>query len=223
MSLEHQHKQQHRNRVFGIAAALAVTVALAGCGRGTGSTTTPSASGQSPSSSSSSLTPAQSPSQSPSQSTTKSPAASDSAGSANGICSSSQLTASLGTGNGAAGSMYIPIVLTNHVGTCTMQGYPGVSLTAGNRQIGAAAERDSASASTAITLSNGQSAHATLRIVQAGNFEAGTCQPTKTDSIRIYPPDQREALTIATDQYTGCANGNLAILTISPLQVGDGK
>lgn len=119
--------------------------------------------------------------------------------------------------------MYIPIVLTNHNGTCTTQGFPGVSLTANGNQVGAPAERDNASISKAITLTDGQSAHATLRIVQAGNFESPTCKPTATDAIRVYPPDQKAALTIPNAQYTGCANNTLKILTISALQAGDGK
>lgn len=114
-------------------------------------------------------------------------------------------------------------MLTNHVNTCTTQGFPGVSLTANGNQVGAAAERDNASTSQAITLTNGQSAHATLRIVQAGNFESSTCKPTPTDSIRVYPPDQKDSLTIPNAQYTGCANTTLKILTISALQAGDGK
>lgn len=114
-------------------------------------------------------------------------------------------------------------MLTNHGNTCTTQGFPGVSLTANGNQVGAAAERDNASTPKAITLANGQSAHATLRIVQAGNFESSTCKPTATDAIRVYPPDQKAALTISSAQYTGCANNALKILTISALQAGDGK
>ena len=71
---------------------------------------------------------------------------------------------------------------------------------------------------TRIVLASQQSATATLRITQAGNYDTTTCQPRKATAIRIYPPDQTSAIDIATTAYTGCASMKLSILTITALK-----
>lgn len=73
-------------------------------------------------------------------------------------CTTSQLTASLTQGQGGgAGSVYPYLVLTNSSEkTCTIKGYPGVSLHAGSKQIGAPAERDKSVAVKTITLKKGE-------------------------------------------------------------------
>ena len=198
-----------------VIAAIAVTVlalGTAGCGGSSASssasnpttsdstTASPSASGETTSSSSSASSSTQS-----SSSTTK-------------TCSSSQLTARLGTSDGAAGSTYIPIILTNTGSTCVTEGYPGVSLIRSGSQLGAAAGRDTSVSPTRIVLASQQSATATLRITQAGNYDTTTCQPRKATAIRIYPPDQTTSIDIATTAYTGCASTKLSILTITALK-----
>ena len=103
------------------------------------------------------------------------------------------------------------------------RGYPGVSLTAKGRIIGAAATRNTGIPVTTITLKPGASAHAQLRIVQTGNFDADTCKPTKADALRVFPPDQKQALAIAADDLTGCANASTPIVSVGPLQPGTGQ
>ncbi|MEK0216925.1 DUF4232 domain-containing protein [Bifidobacterium mongoliense] len=205
-----------------VAMTITLMAALTGCGSGSNAGAGSPSSTHSASSAPSASTPSPSATK-PSATPTPSPSASDTKGgdsNGTGSCSTSQLAASLGQSQGAAGSTYVPIVLTNNGGTCTTQGFPGVSFTAQGRQIGAPAERDGSSPASPITLNHGQSAHATLRIVQAGNFDASTCRPTPTDHLLVYPPDQKDSLTIEVSQYTGCAHGELPILTISPLQAG---
>lgn len=214
-----------------VAMTITLMAALTGCGSGSNAgagspssthsaSSAPSASTPSPSATKMSETPTPSPSAS--DNTSDNDTSDNKSGDSNdtGSCSTAQLAASLGQGQGAAGSTYVPIVLTNNGSTCTTQGFPGVSFMAQGRQIGAPAARDSSSPSNPITLDHGQSAHATLRIVQAGNFDSTTCRPVPTDHLLVYPPDQKDSLTIASSPYTGCANSELPILSISPLEPG---
>jgi len=107
------------------------------------------------------------------------------------------------------------LVLTNRgPGTCTIQGYPGVSFVTGTsgQQLGAPGRRETGPAPV-VTLGAGQSASATLGIVEAGNFP--NCQITPAAGLRVYPPDNTAALYIPhTDQ--GCANTSVVTLTIRP-------
>ena len=203
-----------------VAAAGALLLVVTGCGGSSGPSAS-STSTTSPASSSTTSTPAGSAS-STQDATSSAPSSSGSStqspGSAATTCSSSQLTARLGRADGAAGSTYVPIILTNTGSTCVTEGYPGVSLIRSGSQIGAAAGRDTSVSPTRIVLASQQSATATLRITQAGNYDTTTCQPRKATAIRIYPPDQTSAIDIATTAYTGCASMKLSILTITALK-----
>lgn len=141
------------------------------------------------------------------------------------MCRTSELTARLSSGAGAgAGSQYPYLILTNAGNrTCIERGFPGVSLQAAGKQIGAAANRDPMIAPRTITLHPGQSAYSELAIVNADNFQSSQCSPQQADSMVIYPPDQRESIRIATTQFKGCANRNNTILTVRALQAGRGE
>jgi Protein of unknown function (DUF4232) len=94
-------------------------------------------------------------------------------------------------GNGTAGSVIYKVRFTNLSGhTCALFGYPGVSAVdlAGN-QLGSSATRDHARAARVVTLRNGRSATAVLRIVDAGNFPAATCRPVTAAGLRVFPPN----------------------------------
>ena len=108
-------------------------------------------------------------------------------------CPTSGLKIALGRGNGAAGSTYYPLDFTNASGhACTLFGYPGVSFVTGlgGSQIGHAASRNPAFASKSVTISPGSAAHATLQVVNAGNFPKAACQPVTAHWLKIYPPNQ---------------------------------
>jgi hypothetical protein len=104
-------------------------------------------------------------------------------------CTTAQLEASLGEPRGTGGTTTnYPLNLRNtSTSTCTIQGYAGVSFVAGddNHQIGHAASRDTGSAPTisapTITLSHGQTASATLGIVDPANLPR--------TATRLPPPD----------------------------------
>ncbi|MFC9432540.1 DUF4232 domain-containing protein [Nocardia sp. NPDC057030] len=106
-------------------------------------------------------------------------------------CAPADLTVSLGKNNGAAGSIYLPIVFTSTApAPCTLAGYPGVSLATGTppAPLGPPAEPDTASATPQpVTLAPTESAHATLRYSQAGNYD---CERTPAQFLLITPPNQ---------------------------------
>jgi hypothetical protein len=106
---------------------------------------------------------------------------------------------------------------------CTLFGYPGVSLGAGTpvTQVGAAASRSTGTAATLVTLGPGQTGNALLRIVEAGNYSPGTCSPTATTSIQIYPPNQTTPIYLGYTS-TGCASTGVKLLSVSVVTAGSG-
>jgi hypothetical protein len=87
-----------------------------------------------------------------------------------------------GPSSGYAGGVDQTIVFTNTSGaTCTLYGYPGVSLVSAppHTQIGLAAQRSGTTPVKLITLASGATASAVLQVVDALNFGTATCSPTK--------------------------------------------
>jgi Domain of unknown function (DUF4232) len=114
-------------------------------------------------------------------------------------CATSQLVVWLDTqGNGAAGSITYDVEFTNLSGhRCTLFGYPGVSaVNLAGSQLGSAASRDRARAARRVTLRNGGTATALVRIVDAGNFPSSSCRPVTAAGLRIFPPNQTAAKVI---------------------------
>ena len=105
------------------------------------------------------------------------------------LCKAANLTASLdATGGGAAGSVYMQLILTNSgAEPCLLKGFAGVSLTAGanGAPIGAAATRDDSTPVADVLLAPGQSGKATLRYTQAGNYP--DCTRTPAAGFRDLP------------------------------------
>ncbi len=113
-------------------------------------------------------------------------------------CSTASLAGSLdATGGGTAGTQYRQLILTNRgTTTCTVQGFPGVSLVdAAGTQLGSPAARDGA-AGALITLAPGASAASAVGFPDAGNFAPGTCSTTSTN-LKVYPPNQTAALLVS--------------------------
>ncbi|TDC59749.1 DUF4232 domain-containing protein, partial [Streptomyces hainanensis] len=138
------------------------------------------------------------------------------------LCESELLDPAVTTTEGAAGSTYLTVTLTN-VGDapCAMTGYPGVSLVAGDAgdQLGSPAERDpSAGDPVRVELAPGAAAAAELRVTQAGNYPEDTCGPVAARGLRIYPPDQRAALFVAHEGLTGCAAADVGLLTVTAVR-----
>jgi hypothetical protein len=197
-----EHSGSWRSGAARAAAALIGLAALAACS---------SSSGPSATSSSSSATPA-APAQPVSPAVTGTPA-----------CPNGSLQIKLGLGQGYAGGVYQVIDFTNSSGsTCTLTGYPGVSLVSGPpfTQIGLAAKRGGTTPVKTITLAPGATANALLQIVDALNFPTATCGPAKATDLRVYPPNQTLAVFLPSGSQ-GCAEP-VQVLFISAVQAGSG-
>jgi uncharacterized protein DUF4232 len=128
---------------------------------------------------------------------TPQPSATASAGVAG--CTSSGLNVKVDTSQGgaAAGSTYVPIDFTNTTGSaCTLFGFPGVSFVSSvpGSQIGRPASRNRAASATTVTLAPGGVAHATLQVAEAGNYDPSACKPVTAHWLRVYPPNQFDAI-----------------------------
>lgn len=159
----------------------------------------------------------------PSSPTAASTASTGSAGAA--ACPTSSLTAKLGQPQGTAGSIYVNIDLTNVSSvTCTLYGYPGVSLTAKKSgtqvQVGASAQENAATSRKLVTLAPGAAAHALVQITEALNYPPSACGPVGTDFLKVYPPNQRTPIFVAYSG-TGCSKPK-KILTVDAVRAGSG-
>ncbi len=92
--------------------------------------------------------------------------------------------------------MIVPLLLTNHgTASCVLAGYPGVSLLDGSGSaIGTPATRAARPVSP-IVLTPGAGAQADLESQNPG-LSPTPCWATSA-SIKVYPPNQLDALTIA--------------------------
>lgn len=220
-SLKQGWKHRAGAVVSGIAASVLV-FALAGCGQTTADSTTSQDSSSSSEQSQDSSGDSSSDSNDSTSGDSQDSTAKDNASASSTSCPTSQLKVTLSAGQGGgAGSAYPYLVFTN-TGTsaCTTEGFPGVSLQSSGKQIGAAATRDKTVAAKSITLQPGESAHAVLKITQAGAFSESVCSPKQADSLLVYPPDQLDAIRVKTSDYTGCANSKTAILSVRVLEAG---
>jgi hypothetical protein len=135
-------------------------------------------------------------------------------------CASSGLVVWLDTqGNGTAGSIYYQLQLTNLSGrTCTLRGYPGVSAVGlSGRQLGRAASREGGRSPSTVTLANGATARATLRIVVAGAFPSSSCRLTTAAGLRVYPPDQSTSRMVPFP-FEACAHSGPTVLSVGPVR-----
>jgi Protein of unknown function (DUF4232) len=139
-----------------------------------------------------------------------------------GTCPSSGLQASLGQGQGAAGTLYQVIVLTNTSNSaCTLYGYPGVSFVTGQggSVIGAPASRNPLIPDTLITLQAGQAASALVGVTDTGALPQSACKPGTSDWLQIYPPGDRGSLFV---QYHAqvCTRPGEKYITVTAMHAG---
>ncbi|PRZ42694.1 uncharacterized protein DUF4232 [Antricoccus suffuscus] len=144
---------------------------------------------------------------------------SQAAGSTAPICAAVNLTFAAGQPDGAAGSTYQPVVLTNKgTATCTLTGFPGVSFVAGDdgHQVGNAADKDKSKSVTAVTLAPGAKAQFVVRIAQAGNYDPSSCQPVAARGLRIYTPGETHSAFLPLD-VQACSTTAQNQLTTGPV------
>ncbi|WP_181038586.1 DUF4232 domain-containing protein [Arthrobacter sp. ZGTC131] len=221
--------QRITNGLTCTTAAAALALLLTACGpsqpAGQGSaepgTGSPSASGSQPaletsapssSSSSSSVAPS-SPSATPLSEAPQATAA------AAQLCKAGALKATTdATGGGAAGSVYMELILTNTgQASCQLKGFAGVSLTSGpnGQPIGAPAQRETSVPVGDVLLAPGKSGTAVLRYTQAGNYP--DCVKAPAAGFRVYPPEDTASLFVARPS-DACSNASIELLSIGAFQ-----
>lgn len=132
-------------------------------------------------------------------------------------CTTAQLTAHLGTGSGAAGSDYAPVIWTNKSqATCTLFGYPGVAYvapTSGN-QVGAAATRNPQHSPTTVTIKPGGHASALVQMVDYQNYPKANCKAIAVSGLRVYPPGSTSAEFIKFGQQRKACSTSVHQLSV---------
>jgi len=138
-------------------------------------------------------------------------------------CATSALKVSQSAPNGYAGGFDVTIGFTNASGaTCTMYGYPGVSLvSASYAQIGLSAKRLGTVPVKLVTLAPSATASAMVQIGDALNFPSPTCSPVKAAYLRIFPPNQTASVYLANTSQT-CSKP-VPTLTVTAVQAGSGS
>ncbi|MBL1080860.1 DUF4232 domain-containing protein [Streptomyces actinomycinicus] len=118
-------------------------------------------------------------------------------------CAVSDLYLSMGTKEGAAGSLYWPIRFTNTSTTdCALRGYPGVSvLDSAHHRIGPAATHSGRTYGT-VTLGPAHSASAVVRTTNGP--VGGPCLRTGA-YLQVYPPASRTAVLVPAP-WTICSS-----------------
>jgi hypothetical protein len=139
-------------------------------------------------------------------------------------CAARDLQVRAGARQGAAGSTFIALDFTNiGSGTCTLFGYPGVSLAGGKPvgRVGRAAAESSANPRRLVTLAPGAVAHSLLRIVNAANYPPSKCGPVPTAFLQIYPPNQTTPVYLGY-KATACSKP-VRLLTVGVVRPGAGS
>lgn len=119
------------------------------------------------------------------------------AGAATPRCQTSGLVIWLDTqGNGTAGTIFYTLNFTNLSGkTCTLHGFPGVSaVNLSGAQLGRGANWTPGQTVRTITLNAGQTANATVGIVDTGALP--NCRRTTAAGLRVFPPNQTASKVI---------------------------
>lgn len=114
------------------------------------------------------------------------------------------LEAAQGSDSGA-GTLAYDLTLTNTGDrTCTLGGFPGVSLVNANgNMVGQPADRATNYAEKKLSLTPGMKVKATLSAENSSNFDAGQCKSGAT-KLRMYPPNDTGYLSVASPLDTWC-------------------
>jgi len=127
-------------------------------------------------------------------------------------------------GNGAAGSAYFPLQLTNLSGhRCTLRGFPGVSaVNRDGRQLGSPASWDHVAPVRTVVLAPGATAHTIFRWSDAEVLTAPGCDPTYSAvDLRAYPPGQYHSTDAAFDLEV-CSHAGPVYMSVEAIRAGVG-
>lgn len=201
--------------ITSVTAAAAAVLLLSGCGQNSTQSATSAPPSSAQSTTAAPATSSAAPSPSASSSTQASTPAASGAAAGPALCKAADLKGALdSTGGGAAGSVYMKLILTNSgAQPCLLKGFAGVSLTASAEgdPIGAAATRDDSTPAADVLLAPGQAGSATLRYTQAGNYP--DCTRTPAAGFRVYPPEDTASLFLPAPK-DACSNAGINLLTI---------
>jgi hypothetical protein len=139
-------------------------------------------------------------------------------------CKTSQLSVWMGIpGDSASGSSFFQLEMSNISSkTCTLFGFPGVSAVGlGGVQLGSAATRDHGDATKLVTLHRGDTAHAVLRIVDAGFFPPSSCHPKNAIGLKVFPPNTTSADTVGF-KFKACQTKGPKFLSVRTTVTGTG-
>jgi hypothetical protein len=132
-------------------------------------------------------------------------------------CLTKNLSFSIGTPDGTAGSVYEPLRLTNKGSTtCTLFGYPGVSfVTAGSGdQVGADASRNPQHSAVTVTLASGATAESIVQVVDHMNYSPSQCKAADVSGFRVYPPGETSAAYVPFDHASSACSTDVTQLTV---------
>lgn len=134
--------------------------------------------------------------------------------SASDRCTAENMSLRLGHSDVGAGSIRYPLVFTNQSDrSCSLVGFPGVSLRRGDGQsIGSPATREG-SATKAVSLAPGQSAHAVLHTINDG-LRDKPCWATAT-IVETYPPGSKDSMTTRSPGLRVCG-GEFTVTSMVP-------
>ncbi|WNI14450.1 DUF4232 domain-containing protein [Actinacidiphila sp. ITFR-21] len=120
-------------------------------------------------------------------------------------CTVAGLRMRLGRGDPGAGNIYYPVDFTNTTKrSCTLNGFPGVSLIRGDGSvIGRPADRSGAAA-IPVRVPAGQTVEADLHTLNRG-IKGDSCW-AKPAFLKVYPPGSTESLTLATSGPLVCGD-----------------
>ncbi|WP_433859209.1 DUF4232 domain-containing protein [Streptomyces kronopolitis] len=129
-------------------------------------------------------------------------------------CTAASVRMALGRPDPGAGNIHYSLTFTNNgKQSCTLRGFPGVSLLAKDGQsVGKPATREGA-AGAAVTLAPGSSAHAVLHTVSEGTKGSG-CWPAGA-LVQAYPPGSKESMTARASGLRVCG-AEFSVTTVAP-------
>ena len=127
--------------------------------------------------------------------------------------------------NGAAGTGYYPLQFTNlsrH--TCSLTGYPGVSVLGSNsHQLGSPASWGPRTGIRTVLLAPGATAHTILAYGDVAVDTAPGCAPVSTAvALSVIPPDQRTATHGAYALRSCSRPGVVYLRVVEPIRPGPG-
>lgn len=112
-------------------------------------------------------------------------------------CTFAQLGMRAISGSGAGQQEFASVVFTNKsTKTCSMFGYPGISLRANGALLGQPATRDPSTPPMTVHLAPGAQAHADIT-------DNSSCSAPLSDVVRVYPPDSTQFADLPL-QLRGC-------------------